>query len=130
MDKIRSELFETIKIMELKLGSMTNKYQELRDRFDKRPSRDEDLSFITQLQEEIQTKDRQLREAEENMDVFRNMLINNEENYNKYFGANHKVGYINPLKGKEFIVNGTAERRDSYNPGGSGTFGNKVNYFL
>jgi hypothetical protein len=122
MKKIRNEFIETLKMMELKMSGMVNKYQELREKFDTRPSREDDMTFINQLQEEIINKERQLKEAEENMEKFRNMLINNEENYNKYFGANHKIGYINPLKGKEMIVNGNTDKKDNYNPAGSSSF--------
>lgn len=101
MQKIRNEFMEAIKMLESKNALMANKYMELKDRFDKRPPRDQDVEMITRLQEELLLKERQCREAEENMEKFRNMLINNEENYNKYFNSNPKTGSINLLKGKE-----------------------------
>ena len=32
------------------------------------------------------------------MDYYKNILINNEESYNKYFGNAPKIGTIDPLK--------------------------------
>jgi len=92
---------EGIKIMELKNISLNNKYQEIKDRFEKRPPREQDLEVIMRLQEELVAKEKICKEAEENMEKFKNMLLNNEENYNKYFNSNPKTGSINLLKGKE-----------------------------
>jgi hypothetical protein len=66
--------------------------------FHARPPRDEDMELILRLKEEIANKDRIIKEAEEQMEFFKNELINREELYNKYFGNSHKVGYINPIK--------------------------------
>lgn len=92
---------EGIKIMELKNASLLAKYNEIKDRFDKRPPREQDLELITRLQEELHIKDKLAKEAEENMERFKNMLINNEENYNKYFNSNPKTGSVNLIKPKE-----------------------------
>ncbi len=114
MQRIKSEFMEAIKIMELKNLALMNKYNELKDRFDKRPPRDQDLELITRLQEELVIKEKLCREAEENMEKFRNMLLNNEENYNKYFNSNPKMGSLNLLKDKE--------------PGGKGSKQEKVSF--
>ena len=68
------------------------------DLFESRPSKDEDLEEIQRLREEINAKDLILRRAQENIDFYKNTLINNEESYNGYFGNNPKVGVINPLQ--------------------------------
>jgi hypothetical protein len=101
IQRIKNEFMDAIKIMELKNVALMNKYNELKDRFDKRPPRDQDLELITRLQEELVIKEKLCREAEENMEKFRNMLLNNEENYNKYFNSNPKMGSLNLLKDKE-----------------------------
>ena len=60
------------------------------------------MELIYKLREEMISKDKLLRGAEENLEYFRNELLNREELYNKYFGTNNpKVGFINPLKNKE-----------------------------
>ena len=101
MNKVRNEFMEGIKIMELKNASITNKYLELKDIFQKRPPREQDLELISKLQDELISKEKLCREAEENMEKFRNMLINNEETYNKYFNSNPKTGSVNLIKPKD-----------------------------
>jgi hypothetical protein len=59
------------------------------------------MDLIFKLREECILKDKKLREAEDNMEIFKNELINREELYNKYFGNNPKVGFLNPLKAKD-----------------------------
>ena len=60
------------------------------------------MELIFKLKEELLTKDKLLRAADENMEYYRNELLNREELYNKYFGTNNpKVGFINPIKNKE-----------------------------
>lgn len=114
MQRIKSEFMEAIKIMELKNLALMNKYNELKDRFDKRPPRDQDLELITRLQEELVIKEKLCREAEENMEKFRNMLLNNEENYNKYFNSNPKMGSLNLLKDKELGGKGSKQEKVSF----------------
>lgn len=78
----------------------------MKDLFEKRPSKEEDMELIFKLREEIMTKEKLLRAADENMEYYRNELLNREELYNKYFGTNNpKVGFINPIKNKENTTN-------------------------
>jgi hypothetical protein len=77
------------------------RYQELKDLFEKRPPREKDMDLIFDLREKLIVKDKKLKEAEEAVEVYKNELINREELYNKYFGNNPKVGFLNPLKAKE-----------------------------
>ncbi len=64
------------------------------------------MEIIFKLKEELMTKDKLLRAADENMEYYRNELLNREELYNKYFGTNNpKVGYIDPIKKKEALNN-------------------------
>jgi len=72
------------------------------DIFVDRPSKEEDLEMINKLKEENILKDRSLKKAEEDMEYYRNILINSEETYNKYFGNNPKVAGGGPgAKNKE-----------------------------
>lgn len=69
--------------------------------FASRPSKDEDIKLIYELQEELMTKDKLLKKAEDDMEFYKMTLINSEENYNKVFGTNPKVGNLNPLAAKQ-----------------------------
>jgi len=71
--------------------------------FESRPSKDEDVDEINKLRDDLNGKDTLLKRAEEAMDYYKNILINNEESYNKYFGNNPKIGNIDPLKNKKEI---------------------------
>jgi hypothetical protein len=59
------------------------------------------MDKIFKLRDDLLITRQKLTEAEESMEVFKNELINREELYNKYFGNNPKVGFLNPLKAKE-----------------------------
>ena len=69
--------------------------------FSSRPSKEEDLKLIYELQEEMLQKDRNLKKAEEDMEYYKNTLLYAEDSYNKVFGANPKVGNLNPIAKKE-----------------------------
>jgi hypothetical protein len=92
---------DAIKLLETKYSLLNIKYMELKDKFEKRPPREQDIELISRLQDELLLKEKQCKEAQENMERFRNMLINNEENYNKYFNSNPKTGSLNLIKPKE-----------------------------
>lgn len=60
------------------------------------------------MQEEIVQKDNALKKAAEDMKFYKLELINREENFNKMFGTNPNVGFLNPVQkpqtGKQTIV--------------------------
>ncbi len=72
--------------------------------FASRPSKDEDIKLIYELQEELMAKDKLLRKAEDEMEFYKMTLINSEENYNKVFGSKPKIGSLNPLEAKQSNV--------------------------
>ena len=76
------------------------------------------------MQEEIVQKDNALKKAAEDMKFYKLELINREESFNKMFGTNPNVGYINPLvqkpqTGKQTIV-GAAGKGVGMGIGGMG----------
>ena len=84
--------------MNEKHKSLQDKFQELTDLFEQRPSRPEDLDLIKQLQDDIVNKDNQLKKAAEDMKFYKLELINREESYNKMFGSMPSVGVMNPMQ--------------------------------
>ena len=68
--------------------------------YDNRPSRNEDLELIKELEEQCKDKDAQLKKAAEDMKFYKLELINREDNYNKMFGSKPVIGVYNPLKEK------------------------------
>lgn len=79
---------------------LSDKFLELQELYENRPSRPEDLEMIRQLQEEIVQKDNLLKKAAEDMKFYKLELINREDSFNKMFGTNPNVGVLNPLSNK------------------------------
>ena len=73
---------------------------ELQELYDTRPSRNEDVELIRQLQEQCSEKDNQLKKAAEDMKFYKLELLNREQSYNKVFGSKPVVGVFNPLDHK------------------------------
>ena len=87
-------------LMDQKYRQLSDKFMELQDLYENRPSRPEDLEMIKQLQDEIIQKDNLLKKAAEDMKFYKLELINRDNNFNKMFGTNPNVGVLNPLAGK------------------------------
>ena len=96
--KLRMEFKETYELMNKRYSMLLSKYEELVEIFEKRPSKDEDLELIAKLKEELRLKANQMSGFEEDMEFYKNQLINMDETYTKYFGNTHKVGNLNPLE--------------------------------
>lgn len=80
-------------------------YEDLKNLFDQRPSRPEDLEKIKVLKREIELRDEEISKMNEKMKFFKLELINREMNYNKIFNANPHVGVLNPLENKVCYLN-------------------------
>ena len=98
---MKNEFLSALKMLEDKNAYLTNEIEDLQSFLAKRPSRDEDLDEINRLNEEIEKKDKELKESTVLLEQFRNELINREETYNGYFDRKPKVGYIDPIKEKK-----------------------------
>ena len=73
------------------------KCEELENRYRHRPSREDDIELIRQLQEEIMIMEQQLARAVEDMKIYKLELQNREEVYNRTFGRQPSVGLVNPF---------------------------------
>lgn len=100
-EKLKKEFLDTLKSLENKNNTLTKENTDLQNYLAKRPSRDEDLDEISRLNEEIEKKEKELKESTVLLEQFRNELINREETYNGYFDRKPKVGYVDPLKIKK-----------------------------
>lgn len=97
---MQSEFSSASDLMDQKYKQLSERFAELQDLYENRPSRPEDLEMIRQLQEEILQKDNLLKKAAEDMKFYKLELINREENFNKMFGTNPMVGVMDPLANK------------------------------
>ena len=100
-EKLKKEFLDTLKTLENKNATLTKENTDLQNYLAKRPSRDEDLDEITRLNEELEKKDKELKDNLALVEQFRNELLNREETYNGYFDRKPKVGYVDPLKIKK-----------------------------
>ena len=100
-EKLKKEFLDTLKSLENKNLTLAKENTDLQNYLAKRPSREEDLDEISRLNEEIEKKDKELKENTALLEQFRNELINREETYNGYFERKPKVGYVDPLKIKK-----------------------------
>ncbi|CAM9673751.1 unnamed protein product [Chrysoparadoxa australica] len=73
--------------------------REWEKKFIDRPSRDEDILLIRDLQNEVAEKESLVRRAKEEMAYFKRELLNREEMYNKKFNSNPVVGVMQVVKG-------------------------------
>ena len=71
--------------------------EEAEDRYRSRPSREEDVQLITELQQKIFEQEIECRKLTEERKHYRLELVNREENFNKMFNASPNVGFMNPI---------------------------------
>jgi hypothetical protein len=96
LQEMQSEFAQASELMDQKYKQLAERFAELQELYEGRPSRPEDLELIRQLQEEIVQKDNLLKKAAEDMKFYKLELINREQSYNQMFGTNPNVGVINP----------------------------------
>jgi len=85
--QLNEEFTANIEAMNQKLADQQEAYAELKERFDNRESRQEDLDRIAELEGGINARDAQIAENEGKQQVLKNELANREENYNKTFAG-------------------------------------------
>ena len=79
---------------------MQEEYDELKQLFDDRPSKEEDLRLIQKLQQLLEQREEELKRAWQELKFFKLELINRENNYNKMFNANPNIGILDPFEAK------------------------------
>ena len=83
--------------MDQKYRQLNDRFVELQELYEGRPSRPEDLDLIRQLQADIEAKDAAIKKAAEDMKFYKLELINREQSYNQMFGSTPNVGLMNPM---------------------------------
>jgi len=83
---------------------MQEEYDELKQLFDDRPSKEEDLRLIQKLQQLLEQREEDLKRAWEELKFFKLELRNRENNYNKMFNANPNVGILDPFEAKTVSI--------------------------
>ena len=95
-EDLRLEFTQVQELLNQKYADLEQRYQELSELYDGRPSRPEDLELIKKLRKENAQKDELLAKAAEDMKMYKLELENREFSYNKMFGTNPNVGVMDP----------------------------------
>jgi len=72
--------------------------KETEEKFRQRPSRDEDVLYINQLQEKLTKQELICQKLNDEKKYYKLELVNREENFNKVFSNSPKVGFMNPVE--------------------------------
>lgn len=85
--ELQEEFSNASQLMDQKYKQLNDRFIEVSDLYEGRPSRPEDLELIQQLQDEVLTKEAAIKKAAEDMRFYKLELINREQSYNSMFGA-------------------------------------------
>ena len=110
INQIKKDFQELISLKDKQNRIMAEKYKELKEIFDKRPSREEDLENISNLMDELKRNEKIIKNFEGKLEFYKNELDIREENYNGKFNYKPNVGNYDPLKGKEQFNNNSLNR--------------------
>ena len=72
--------------------------EEVEDNLRNRPSREEDVELIHQLQGTIMEQEILKKKIDEERKQYRLELVNREANFNRMFNASPNVGVLNPIE--------------------------------
>eukprot|EP00397_Hematodinium_sp_SG-2012_P002485 GEMP01002492.1.p1 GENE.GEMP01002492.1~~GEMP01002492.1.p1 ORF type:complete len:1041 (+),score=304.97 GEMP01002492.1:325-3447(+) len=100
MEELAKQFDEARALQEQQIEMLQQRLHELQELYDTRPSRQEDLDFIDQLETEVREKESAFKQLFDQMQFYKLELVNREQNYNKTFGANPSVGVLNPMAKK------------------------------
>ena len=95
------------------MQELESKYTELQRMYENRPSREEDLQKIHELDAELEEREENYRKLWDEMNFYKLELHNREMNYNKMFGANPTVGTVDPTAVNQKSKPGVARRGSS-----------------
>ena len=73
--------------------------RDIEEQFRLRPSRDEDVVFIKELQEKLSQQEMLCQQLNDEKKYYKLELVNREENFNKIFNNSPNVGFMNTTVG-------------------------------
>ena len=97
IEEMQNEFSNAGGLMNDKYNHLNERYIELQDLYEQRPSRPEDLEMLKDLEEQIVQKDAFIKKQEDDMKFYKLELINREQSYNQMFGTNPTMGNIGPM---------------------------------
>ncbi|KAG1658430.1 hypothetical protein FOA52_009612 [Chlamydomonas sp. UWO 241] len=120
---LRQALLDAVAAEEARMAELQAAYSELKQRFDEREPREEDVALIRQLQTALSESEERERTAEERMVQLRKELLLRGDNYNKHLkngGAGEKVLNVDSaLNGDSAVMGWMFNKKDASGRKGS-----------
>ena len=85
MEEMQNEFNNAGGLMNDKYNQLNERFMELQELYEQRPSRPEDLDMLKDLEEQIVRKDEFIKKQEDDMKFYKLELINREQSYNQMF---------------------------------------------
>ena len=95
-EELKKKMQREIDALNGRLQAGMKAFEDLRNRWEHRESRPEDVETIKTLSIKLKEAEQLARSAVEDMQFYKLELVNREENYNKTFGRVAKVGGVAP----------------------------------
>ena len=92
LEDMQNEFSNASNMMNEKYAQLNDRFMELQDLYEQRPSRPEDLEMLRDLNDQIVQKDAFIKKQEDDMKFYKLELINREQSYNQMFGTTPSVG--------------------------------------
>jgi len=94
IEEMNGEFQQATQMLNEKYNGLNEKFIELQDLYEGRPSRPEDLEMLRDLNEQIVRKDEFIKKQEDDMKFYKLELINREQSYNQMFGTTPMLGGV------------------------------------
>lgn len=94
---LHEEFTQAQQLMGGRNAQLQAQLEDVTDKYVNRASREEDLTRIKMLEDEIVQWGNKVKKLEEEMKFYKLELINREDNFNNKFGGGPNVGVIDPL---------------------------------
>lgn len=105
IEDVQAEFSNAGSLLNDKYTHLNERFIELQELYEQRPSRPEDLEMLHDLEEQIVQKDAFIKKQEDDMKFYKLELINREQSYNQMFGTNPMLGAVaQPATGKPPIL--------------------------
>ena len=99
LNKVLGELSRERSQFQEEIDHLTVLLGDTKEEFRLRPSRDEDIAFIKQLQEKVNQQEMLCQQLNDEKKYYKLELVNREENFNKIFNNSPNVGFMNTTVG-------------------------------
>ena len=104
LNKMSGEWSEQKDQFQNEIDNLRIHLEDTEEKFRSRPSRDEDIVFINQLQEKLHQQEMLCQQLNDEKKYYKLELVNREENFNKIFNNSPNVGFMNTTVGIARVI--------------------------